>query len=237
MQAPLTAGKDRHRTTTAGGAGQNEEQGMDSSTNEPIQIVDVIAKPYMTGSKTMCYYVVVDRMPQRIYERDDNKLTAHDSGFYDFMQIEPGSRGAFAGRKFSLQIADGTQLECDGQVWACGPQNGIDAVQVGVATLEALAQCYVFFGGYVAREKLQAWLATNTPSANYYKYDPRETLAYLDGLYRRHPGMDDRVSPKRARTLRKRGVTIRRHPETGAPGWSRSYERKKAAILASQEAA
>jgi hypothetical protein len=202
-----------------------------------INIIDVIAKPYMVGSKTMCYYVVVDRAPQHIYQRDGNKLTAHDSGFHDFMQIEPGSSNAFAGRKFSIQLADGSQFECNGQVWSCAPHDGIDAVQVGVATIAQLENCYCFLGGYVAREKLAAWLAANTPSANYSKYDPRETLAYLDGLYRRHPSMDDRVSPKRARTLRKRGVTIRRHPETGAAGWSPAYERKKAAILARQEAA
>lgn len=209
---------------------------MDSSTNQPIQIVDVIAKPYMTGSKTICYYVVVDRAPARVYERDGNRLTAHDSGFYDFMEIQPGSRGAFADREFTIALDDGSQLECKGQVWSCAPNAGIDAVQVGVATLEQLKSCYVFFGGYVAREKLQAWLAEHKPSANYYKYDPRETLAWQDDLYRRHPTLDTRVSPKRARKLRKRGVTIRRHPETGAPGWSPRYERKKAEILAQQEA-
>jgi hypothetical protein len=210
---------------------------MDSSTNEPIQIIDVIAKPYMTGSKTICYYVVVDRAPRHIYRRDGNKLTAHDSGFYDFMQIEPGSSKAFAGRKFSIQLTDGSQFECNGQVWSCAPHDGIDAVQIGVATIAQLENCYCFFGGYVAREKLQAWLAANKPSGDYYKYDPRETLAWQDKLYRDHPDFDTAVSAKRARKLRKRGVTIRRHPVTGRPGWSKSYERKKVAILARQEAA
>ncbi|WP_323141313.1 hypothetical protein [Massilia phyllosphaerae] len=207
------------------------------STNKPIAIIDVIAKPYMTGSKTICYYVVVDRAPTYVYRRDGNYLTAHDSGFYDFMQIDPGSRGAFAGRTFTIALTDGSQLECDGQVWSVGPIGDIDAVQVGVATLEQLEHCYCFLGGYVLREKLQAWLAVNKPSADYYKYDPRETLAWQDALYRDHPGLDTTVSPKRARTLRQRGVTIRRHPVTGRPGWSKSYERKKAAILARQEAA
>jgi hypothetical protein len=210
---------------------------MDSSTNEPIEIIDVIAKPYMTGSKTICYYVVVDRAPKHVYQRDGNHLTAHDSGFYDFMQIEPGSRNAFAGRKFSINLTDGSQFECNGQVWSVGPIGGIDAVQVGVATLQQLESCYVFFGGYVAREKLLAWLASNKPSRDYYKYDPRETLTWQDKLYRDHPDFDTSVSPKRARKLRKRGVTIRRHPMTGRPGWSKSYERKKAVILTRQEVA
>jgi hypothetical protein len=210
---------------------------MDSSTSDPIEIIDVIAKPYMTGSKTICYYVVANRAPQHVYQRDGNYLTAHDSGFYDFMQIEPGSRDAFAGRKFSIQLTDGSQFECDGQVWSRAPIGGIDAVQVGVATLQALENCYCFFGGYVAREKLEAWLAVNKPSGDYYKYDPRSTLAWHDQFYRDHPDFDTTVSPKRARKLRKRGVTIRRHPVTGAPGWSQAYERKKAAIQARQVAA
>lgn len=204
---------------------------------DEINIIDVIAKPYMVGSKTICYYVVVDRAPVRVYQRDGNNLTAHDNGFYDFMQIEPGSRDAFAGRKFSIKIEDGSQFECDGQVWDCGPHNGIDAVQVGVATIKALEDCYCFFGGYVAREKLNAWLAANKPSGDYYKYDPRSTLAWQDKFYHDHPDFDTAVSPKRARKLRQRGVTIRRHPVTSAPGWSRSYERKKAEIRARQEAA
>jgi len=200
--------------------------------SDGINIIDVIAKPYMVGSKTICYYVVVDRAPALIYQRDGNKLTAHDSGFYDFMQIEPGSRDAFAGRKFSIQLANGTQYECDGQVWSCAPHGGIDAVQVGVATLGALEQCYVFSASHLAREKLHAWLAANKPSSDYYKYDPRSTLAWQDKLYRDHPSFDKPVSAKRARKLRKRGVTIRRNPNTGAPGWSPTYERKKAEIIA-----
>jgi hypothetical protein len=200
-----------------------------------IRIVDVIAKksPY---SEHMHYYVVVDRAPRHIYQRDGNYLTAHDGGFYDFMKIEHGSRDAFGGRNFSITLTDGSQIECIGQVWSCGPIDGIDAVQVGVATIEALERCYCFFGGYVAREKLEAWLAVNKPSGDYYKYDPSATLGWQDKLYRDHPDFDNPVSPKRARTLRKRGVTIRRHPTTGAPGWSPSYERKKAEIRARQEA-
>ena len=197
-----------------------------------IKIIDVIAKPYMTGSKTICYYIVVDRSPRRTYERDGNRLTAHDSGFYDFMAIEPGSRGAFAGRSFEIALVDGSQLECRGQVWSCAPPDDIDAVQVGVATLEDLQRCYVFGASHVSREKLAAWLAMNKPSSDYYKYDPRSTLAYQDKIHRDYPSLDKCVSPKRARKLRKRGVTIRRHPATGAPGWSRSYERKKAEIRA-----
>lgn len=210
---------------------------MDSSTNEPIQIIDVIAKPYMIGSKTTSYYVVVDRAPKLVYQREGNRLTAHDSGFYDFMAIENGSRGAFAGREFSITLTDGSAIQCVGQVWSCGPFDGIDAVQVGVATLASLEQCYVFSAGYLAREKLAAWLAENKPSGDYYKYDPRETLAWQDKIYRDYPNLDQQVSPKRARKLRKRGVTIRRHPVTGRPGWSPSYERKKATIRARQEAA
>lgn len=194
---------------------------------DPVQIVDVIITPQKQ------IFVVTDRSPLRVYEQHGNRLIARDSGFYDCMTIEPGTAKAFAGRKFTLSLQGGEQLECNGQVWSSHHPDliGEPTVQVGRATLEDLKQCYVFFGGCISKAVLDEWLSKNKPSRHYKKYDPRYTLAYWDDLYQRHD-WDKKVSPARARKLRKRGVTIRTNAVTGKKGWSPSYERQKAEIMA-----
>lgn len=207
------------------------------SEKPDIQIIDVIKHKSLYGEQIM---VVIDRMPEFVYSAGDfekvagwggrgRHLIARDSGFYDFMKEVPSSTDAFAGRKFTIQLDDGSDLECCGQVWnAAHPNPPEQTVDIGIGTIEKLHKCYVFSGGRISKSKLDAWLATNTPSRNYRKYDPSHTI---EGLDKRWSGYSDRkVSPARARKLRKRGVTIRRNE--GAISWSPWYERQKAQILA-----
>lgn len=196
---------------------------------QPIRIVDVIRTTAYEGRHVQ-WSVLVDRMPVRVYRRDGNSLVSNDSGFYDFLGIAHGTSGAFAGRKFTVRLEDGSDFECNGQVWSCGAPVGTEpTVSVGIATKEKLDECYVFMGASMSKTMLKDWLAKNQPSSNYRKYDKRETVEYwLDlvsqpkNTYFRKP-----VSAARARTLRKRGATILRID--GKPSWSPLLEKKKAA--------
>lgn len=196
---------------------------------QPIRIMDVI-RTTAYGGRHVQWFVLVDRMPVRVYRREGNTLVSNDSGFYDFLGIQPGSSGAFAGRKFTVRLEDGSDFECHGQVWSCGAPAGTEpTVSLGIATKEKLDECYVFMGASMSKAMLEAWLAKNQPSSNYRKHDKRETVEYwLDlvsqpkNTYFRKP-----VSAARARTLRKRGATIFR--VDGNPSWSPLLEKKKAA--------
>ncbi|WP_337881828.1 hypothetical protein [Chromobacterium haemolyticum] len=191
-----------------------------------INIVDVIITPQNQ------IFVVVDRMPSKVYHRDGNRLISRDSGFYDCLTIEPGSKDAFGGQKFTVQLDDGSEILADGQIWASFHKDliGEPTIQVGVATLEKLKECYVFFSGLVSKQRLENWLSSNKHSTQYLKHDPRSTLEWLDEVWAKYPS-DKPICAARARTLRKRGVTIRVNKETGQRGWSPRYERRKAAII------
>lgn len=207
-----------------------------------IKIIDVIARKVEYSQHTH-YYVVVDRLPDFVYSRGEEevwhshrkqrRLMAHDSGFYSFMVERPGTRDAFAGRKFTIALDDGETLECDGQVWdEFDPARPEPVVQVGVATLADLEKCYVFFGGQISVAKLQAWLDANQPSSRYHKYDPRHTIEWLDqrAADNTEAWGERRVCAARARKLKKRGVTIRWRDISRT--WYPWYERRKAQILA-----
>jgi len=195
--------------------------------SEPIRIIDVIAKPYMTGSNHIVYCAVLDRMPAQVYVRDGQSFVSHDSGFYDFLEGKSGKGQAFGGRVFSIDLADGSTFLCEGQVWSCAPPAGTEpTVSIGVATRESLAKCYVFSSASVARSMLNAWLASNTPSNNYYKYDERESVAWLD-QHRAHGTR--KVCANRARKLRRRGVSVWRDAD-GCRVWNPWYERRKSVL-------
>lgn len=177
-------------------------------------IIDVIIHqpqaPYSAQT-----FVVLDAMPKRVYARDGHRLTSHDDGLYDFLNEAPGSRDAFAGAKFDLQLTDGSTLHCDGQVWAVGAPKGMEPVrQVGIGTIETLNRCYVFSGAYISVEKLDAWLAANPPSADYDKYDEQKR-------WWRHvlPTLRIVRNRKRAARLRRRGVDIKWEPRVRAWTW------------------
>ena len=174
-------------------------------------------------------FLLLDEMPRRVYERAGNMLVSSHEGFFDFMKIVPGSRDAFAGRSFTIQLTDGSTLECKGQVWDCGGDTGVPTLQVGVGTRESLESCYVFCSATVEKALVDTWLASNKPSSRYYKYDKRETVEYWESIYRTEK-WGNRVSPARARKLRKRGATIWR--VDGKPTWNARFEKRKAQILA-----
>jgi hypothetical protein len=187
------------------------------------KIIDVIR------TKQGQTFLLLDEMPRCVYERTGNLLVSNDGGFYDFLKIEPGSRDAFAGREFTIQLTDGSALECKGQVWSCGADVGVPTAQIGVGTLESLTRCYVFSSARVDISLVNEWLAKNKPSSRYYKYDKRETVEYWEAIYRNEK-WGKLISPARARKLRKRGATIWR--VDGRPTWSARFEKRKAQILA-----
>nr|WP_319566266.1 hypothetical protein [uncultured Rhodoferax sp.] len=197
-----------------------------------INIIDVIAVagPYSGGK--LHYSVIVDRMPDHRYERSGNRLTAHDSGFYDFLSINTGTTKAFAGRAFTIELVDGSKFECKGQVWACGSSAPEPVVSIGLGTIEGLAKCHVYYGGYVSQTKLDAWLALNTPSKNQYKYDPRESIEWAEQRIRECGGKP--VGVQRARKLRHRGTFVWRNATTNGLEWSPWFERKRTQILERQ---
>lgn len=196
------------------------------------KIIDVIAQTYYPGGQPH-YCLVLDVMPKKVYARHGQYFIAHDDGFYDFLAGRAGKGEAFAGREFHIQIDDGTTFHCQGQVWSSGHGGHVSepTVSVGIATLEELAKCYVFFSGNVAVSKLQAWLDSNTPSGNYHKYDPRYTIEWLDSVFKSGTRP---IGLKRARQLRRRGVRIFKD-DAGRRSWSPFYERRKAEILKASE--
>ena len=196
---------------------------------QPIRILDVI-RTTAFGGRHVQWFVLVDRMPVRVYHRDGNSLTSNDSGFYDFLGIQPGSSGAFGGRKFTVRLEDGSDFECHGQVWSCGAPAGTDpTLAVGIATKEQLDECYVFMGASMSKALLEDWLSKYTPSSNYRKHDRKESFEYWLDLVSRPDmgGLRKIISAPRARTLRRRGVTILR--VGGSISWSSFLEKKKAA--------
>jgi hypothetical protein len=208
------------------------EHKQESDVQEEIQIVDVIHN-YSQYSKVPHIFLVISRAPNFVYEKVGKNLIAHDSGFYDYMFIEQpwGRFEAFAGRKFDIQLTDGTTMHCSGQVWSGRKVEPPESmIQIGCACLNDLERCYVFSSVEISKAKYDAWMASNKPSFDYYKYDPKSTLEYLADIYQKYPGSDRQVSTKRARKLRQRGITIRKNAATGKLGWSPSYERRKAEI-------
>lgn len=145
-----------------------------------VNIVDVIyhtAKPFGPNSPHTHtqIMVVVDRQPDFVYDKEGQFLLAEDDGFVDALGVQPGSTGAFAGRKFDLSMKDGSVFHCHGQVWSCShPRHKeMELIHVGVNTVDDLERCYVFCSSEVRKSKLDAWLADHTPSTDYYKYDSR----------------------------------------------------------------
>lgn len=106
------------------------------------------------------YFIVTSRDPEYVYERIGNLLLGYDSGFYDTLVIEPGSTGAFGGRKFDIKLTDGTVYHAHGQVWSSG-QGEIPEpyISVGAASVESLRKCYVFCSGCISLKKFEEAVA------------------------------------------------------------------------------
>jgi hypothetical protein len=123
-----------------------------------------------TGKRN--YSLVVSTAPNFIYEQKGFWLLAEDDGFYSSYSIEFGSRGAFGGRKFDIPLKDGTVYKATGQVWDAFSRTlqPEPSLEVGVATLDQLKDCYVFFGGRVAVSKLEQALEQR-PLMEYWDFD------------------------------------------------------------------
>ena len=136
-----------------------------------IKIIDVIkTKPYGNDR----FFVVVDRMPERVYSRDGDLFISNDSGFYDFLQGTQREGKAFAGRKFTIRLDDGTDWQCNGDMWATHSHGKTEpVVSAGVNTMEGLAKCYVFSACSVSKALLDEWLAANEPCPDYWEYEKR----------------------------------------------------------------
>ena len=133
---------------------------------EPIKILAVVQ--FNSGEA-----YVLNRRPEYIYQRDGNLLWAHDTGFYNVYKydaprrpINPNWSGwqAFAGRKFTLPMKDGSVTECTGQWWDAGQGEiskklNITLEHVTMETIPGLIKCYVFCGSSIEseyREKLRS---------------------------------------------------------------------------------
>lgn len=191
-------------------------------TLEPIRIIDVIALPYSSWNTTLGYSLILSRMPVWRYQREGDRLTAEDDGFYDFLQGTEGKGDAFAGREFDITLIDGSIMHCAGRVWSVGPPDGlVRTVGVGHATIESLRQCHVYYSASIAIDKLQKWFLENVPSNNRFKYDNRDSVEWAMRLR----GEGRLICANRARKLRRRGTTIWRD-ENGGRRWSPWYERR-----------
>ena len=143
------------------------------------EIIDVIIHSTngFAGGDFKQVFLVLDKMPNFIYERKGNCLIASDDGFYDTLYYEKpfGRFKAFAGREFDIPLKDGTVEKATGQWWDGKHQENAPEpiVSVGYSTIEQLHRCYVFSGGHISKAKLDKWMEMNEPSTDYRKYDMR----------------------------------------------------------------
>lgn len=140
----------------------------------PINIVDVIDHRNEYATQRM---LVVNRFPKPLFTKDSRGLIGVDDCVHQFYKYERPGPGweAFAGREFDIPMADGTVEHAKGQWWDVSRKEFRDTTyDLGMATIEQLKECYVFYGGkHIDRAIVDVWLAENTPSNNYNKYDER----------------------------------------------------------------
>lgn len=142
---------------------------MENSTG-PIKIISGIAKPDHY-TKRMRYSLILDRMPVFRYSREGSLYTAHDSGFWSWLNYEnyQSNRKAFGGRHFHITMLDGSKELCQGNHWYTALSEPPTA-SVGYATFESLRECYVFCGGNFDAAALREWLATDPELHDDYYY-------------------------------------------------------------------
>jgi len=120
-------------------------------------------------------FVIIDKPLNFLYERRSDCLVANDDGFYSsyFYERPDVQWKAFGGRPFDIPMKDGTTEKAYGQWWdGRHSENAPEPiVQVGVATLDELLECYVFTSGYISKIKLENWLRKNVPTSDYYWYE------------------------------------------------------------------
>ena len=96
------------------------------------------------------------------YTRYNDIIIGTDGSFY--VVYKKGHCGpnwkAFAGRKFTLTMADGEVINCHGQWWAGGYAEaekivGITLVAATISTIADLKRCYVFHGDCADAAKIK----------------------------------------------------------------------------------
>ncbi|ACV50218.1 hypothetical protein [Delftia phage PhiW-14] len=129
---------------------------------------------------------------------------------------------AFGGRTIAIPMVDGSTITGTGEWWDAYPSEEEkqsydvpDTVQVGWATLEDLKECHVYYAGHIRRAALVAWLANNTPSHDYNKYNPRHQLGYhIKSIDEGGFCMGVKITSQRARALKKvKGRIVYKHTD------------------------
>lgn len=120
--------------------------------------------------------VVLNEDIKYTYRKLDSKTIIGTCGmffiayFYDYVSTAK----AFAGRKFTLTMEDGEVVHCNGQWWVgfnsksrayIGNRN---LTNISYQSLDALKDCYVFYGGYAFEDELSDLLLHYTGKV--YKY-------------------------------------------------------------------
>jgi hypothetical protein len=106
--------------------------------------------------------LVFNRMPLYKYTIDGDLMWANDGPFYSCFKYEKPSKNwqAFAGRKFDLDMLDGSVTKCEGQWWDGGisclsEKLGLALNSITIGTVEHLIDCYVFMGTSGNNEDIQ----------------------------------------------------------------------------------
>lgn len=115
------------------------------------------------------YHLCVDKIPEITYE----KIGSHYVGtakynnqivFSDFLKYSPHTKysRAFAGREITLKMKDGSTQIIKDDWWDAGSytEDGTKYIHIGLATIDSLRNCYVFYA-YNINEKFLNKLLDN----------------------------------------------------------------------------
>jgi len=140
---------------------------------EILKIIDIIDHQNKYFKQR---FLVLNREPQYLYEREGIWLIGEDSGFFSFYKYDKPSVGffAFAGRKFNIPMKDGSIEKAYGQWWDGTPDDYSGLIyETGYGTPDGLSKCNVFCSIRVDQIIVDKWLFKNEPSNNYNRYNKR----------------------------------------------------------------
>lgn len=145
------------------------------------KIIDIILHKNKYSTQL---FIVVDAMPEILYEKKGGFLIGECDGFFAFYKYERPSKNyqAFGGREFDIKMKDGSTIKANGQWWDSCPKEYSELNLLyagGVGEPEELKKCNVFSSYAVDRELVDDWLENNDPSNNYYKYDESNKAAFM----------------------------------------------------------
>ena len=122
--------------------------------------------------------VLQDKIITKANKHGNNIIESDGLFFSSLVYDRPSERWkAFAGRKFDIELEDGTVEHCTGQWWDGTTEKtkdivGGDFISVTVCSIEELKKCYVFCGRYALKDKFEALLKTYTGKKyGYWEYD------------------------------------------------------------------